>query len=74
MSEPVHTEHNINPAADIYRIMDEAGITLANFQKSSKKQTDLINEARVTFAHKMSLYIKNRDQEMIAIGKGEIQI
>lgn len=71
---PVELNYESNPSEDIYKVMDESGITLANFQRPGKRQVDLINEARVTFAQKMKIYITNRDQKMIRIGQGEMEI
>lgn len=65
---------NLNPSADIYRLMDEAGITLANFQQGGKSQTQRINEARVNLAEKLKTYIVQRDREMMQRGREDIKI
>ncbi len=68
------TDHNLNPTADIYRMLDEAGITLANFQKPHKSQAKIINESRINLAEKLKIYITNRDQEMKRLGREEVQV
>lgn len=74
MNESDKTISNLNPSADIYRLMDEAGITLANFQQGGKTQTARINEARVNLAEKLKNYIVRRDKEMIDRGREDIRI
>lgn len=54
-----------NPAGDIYRIMDESGLTTTNLQNPAKPQKQAINDVRLNLAEKLKSYIKWRDQQVI---------
>ncbi|MBS4040390.1 MAG: hypothetical protein KGZ81_07285 [Flavobacteriales bacterium] len=64
-------EFHKNPTGDIYRIMDESGLTLPNLQRSDRSQTKTVQAVRLDMADGLKKYIKYRDQQIIEKYKRE---
>ena len=67
------SEYTNDPTGDLYRLMDEAGLTETNLKNSKKGFSAIVNSIRTSLAMKGRSYITQRDHHQFDAGvkKGE---
>ncbi len=49
-----------DPTADLYKIMDEAGLDAVNFLSGKKSMSRIVSEVRINLHQALTAYLKER--------------